>query len=395
MPTPVERCLSIHDLQQHAQRYLPRVIYDYLEGGADDEQCLGENVARIRAVKLRPRYLVDIGARSQQVAVFGQTFASPFGIGPMGMLGMVRNDADLVLARVARRNGLPFVLSGACNVTTEALAAAAPGSWLQYYPCKSTQMEADLLERAAAAGIGTLVVTVDVPLHSKRERNMRSGWVRPYKPTPAVMLEALKHPAWVARYLRHGLPVMRNIQPYAPPDTGARELTAFYASQVPARHQWPLVTRLRAQWKGNLVLKGILSPEDAELAARHGVDGLIVSNHGGRQLDRSIAAIDALPEVVAAAGKQLVVMFDSGIRRGSDIAVALGLGARLCFIGRAAGYGVAAFGEAGAQRAVDILRAELDLTLGQIGCPDAADLGPRFLHRVHRASAETCGATNP
>lgn len=376
--TPAQ-CLSIADLQRQARRYLPRVIYDYLEGGADDEEALARNERRLRTHLLRPRYLVDISSRSQQVTVFGKTYGSPFGIGPMGMLGMVRHQGDLLLAETAHRNGLPFVLSGASNATTEAIAEKAPGAWLQYYPCKDAKIEADLLRRAAASGIETLVVTVDVPLHAKRERNMRSGWVRPYKPTPAVILESLRHPAWVARYLRNGLPVMENVLPYAPAGIGARELTSFYASQVPTPHRWSLVERLRQQWTGHLVLKGILSAEDAQHAATLGVDGVIVSNHGGRQLDRGVAAIDALPEVVAAVGKRMVVMFDSGIRRGSDIAVALCLGARLCFVGRAAGYGLAAHGAAGAQRAVEILRAELDLTLGQIGCPNAADLAHDFL----------------
>jgi len=379
MADKVQRCLSINDLQARARRYLPRVIYDYLEGGADDEQCLAENPARLRRHRLRPRYLVDISARSQQVSVFGQDYRSPFGISPMGMLGMVRHDGDLLLARVAARSGIPFILSGASNAAIETVARDAPGSWLQFYPCKDLEIERDILARAARAGIRTLVVAVDVPLHSKRERNIRSGWVRPYKPSPAVILESLRHPAWVAGYLRRGIPAMQNFLPYAPASISARELTSFYASQVPAPHQWPMVERLRRQWTGSLVLKGVLTAEDARLAAAAGVDGLIVSNHGGRQLDRSVAAIDALPEVVDAVGRQLVVMFDSGIRRGSDIAVALSLGARLCFAGRAAAYGLAAFGAQGAQRAVDILRTELDLTLGQIGCPDVNELGPRFL----------------
>lgn len=395
----VDKCLSIQDLQRQARRYLPRVIYDYLEGGADDEHALEENLRQLRAHKLLPRYLVDVGERTQSVSVFGRTYSSPFGVGPMGMLGMVRGDGDLLLARAAHKSGIPFVLSGASNATVEEVAQAAPGSWLNYYPCKDPQIERNLLERAAASGIETLVVTVDVPLHAKRERNMRSGWVRPYKPTAAVILESLRHPAWVAAYLRRGLPVMGNIQRYAPAGTRARELTSFYASQVPTRHQWSLVARLRDQWRGNLVLKGILAPQDAQRAAREGANGVIVSNHGGRQLDRTVAAIDALPEVVAAAGRQLVVMFDSGIRRGSDVAVALALGAQLCFIGRAAAYGLAAYGQAGGQRAIDILRSELDLTLGQIGCPDVRELNASNLwtptyQRDRPAPAPLPGAAN-
>ncbi len=379
MPTNASKCLSIGDLQRQARKYLPRVIHDYLEGGADDEECLNENVDRLRRWKLRPRYLVDISERSHRVTVFGRTWSAPFGVAPMGMLGMVRHDGDLLLAQVAHEAGLPFILSGASNVSIERICAQAPGSWLNFYPCKDLDIERQLLDRAAVAGMEALVVTVDVPLHAKRERNMRSGWVRPYKPTPAVMAEAATHPAWVLNYLRHGIPVMENFQPYAPPGTSPRDLTAFYASQVPTGHGWPMIQRLRDRWKGRLVLKGILAPEDAERAAALGADGVLVSNHGGRQLDRSIAAIDALPGVVAAVGDRMTVMFDSGIRRGSDIAVAMSLGARMCFVGRAAGYGLAAHGQAGARRALDILRTELDLVLGQMGCPDVRDLGTSFL----------------
>lgn len=375
----MKKTLNVADLQRQARRYLPRVIYDYLEGGADDEYALSENERRIHDVKLLPHYLVDISSRSHQVSVFGKTYAEPFGIAPMGMLGMVRKDGDLLLASVAHEKQIPFVLSGASNASIEKAARACPGTWLNFYPCKDSRIEQDLLKRAKAAGIETLVVTVDVPIHSKRERNIRSGWVRPYKPTPAVVLEALRHPSWVAGYLRHGLPVMENFLPYAPAGIDARGLTAFYASEVPTRHDWDMVGRLRQQWPGNLVLKGILHAGDARRAAQAGVDGVIVSNHGGRQLDRSVAPIDALPRIVDAVGNQVVVMYDSGVRRGADMIVALSLGARLCFAGRAAAYGLAAAGMDGARRAVEILRGELDIALGQIGCADVAELNRGFL----------------
>lgn len=402
MASKASRCLSIEDLKSRARAYLPRVIYDYLEGGTDDEEALGENHHRLRRLKLRPRYLIDVSSRSQAVTLFGQSYASPIGISPMGMLSMIRNDGDLVLAKVAAASGIPFILSGASNVSIERIAEQAPGSWLQFYPCRQLAMERDLLNRAASAGMATLVVTVDVPVLSKRERNIRSGWVRPYKPSLAVVLESLRHPAWVARYLRHGLPMMENFLPYAPPGTGARALTSFYAAQVPTLQHWPMIERLREQWKGKLVLKGILAAEDASLAAAAGVDGVIVSNHGGRQLDRGMAAIDALPEVVAAVGHKMVVMFDSGIRRGSDIAVALTLGAKMCFMGRGAAYGLAAFGAPGAQRAVDILKSELDLALGQLGCPSVTELDARFLwnhpggasRAAHASTRQTAPASN-
>lgn len=375
----MKKILNVADLQGRARRYLPRVIYDYLEGGADDEYALSENEKRIRDIKLLPHYLVDISSRSHQVQIFGKTYAEPFGIAPMGMLGMVRKDGDLLLASVAHEKRIPFILSGASNASIEQAAQTCPGAWLNFYPCKNPRIEQDLLRRATQAGIETLVVTVDVPIHSKRERNIRSGWVRPYKPTPAVILESLRHPSWVADYLRHGLPVMKNFLPYAPAGIDARGLTAFYAGEVPTRHGWDMVARLREQWPGNLVLKGILHADDARRAAQAGVDGIIVSNHGGRQLDRSVAPIDALPRIADAVGGRIAVMYDSGVRRGADLVVALSLGARLCFTGRAAAYGLAAAGMDGARRAVEILRGELDITLGQIGCADVAALNRDFL----------------
>lgn len=382
MSTTLPRCLNIRDLQARARRRLPRVIFDYLEGGADDEGCLAHNEQRLQAHRLRPRYLVDVAERTQHLTVFGHRYAAPIGIGPMGMMGMVCDDGDLRLAEAAHEAQLPFVLSGASNASIERVARAAPGSWLQFYPCASDAIEAGLLARARDAGLQTLVVTVDVPLHSKRERNIRSGWVRPYKPTLPVMIEALRHPAWVASYLRRGLPMMENFAPYAAAGTGPRELTAFYASQVPTRHGWPLLQRLRERWHGSLVVKGLLAAEDAERAAALGVDGVLVSNHGGRQLDRSVAAIDALPAIAAAVGARMVVMYDSGIRRGADVAVALSLGARLCFVGRAAAYGLAAYGQPGVRRALDILRAELDQVMGQCGCVDLSDLNPALLATI-------------
>jgi len=373
--------LSIDDLRKMARRRLPRVIYDYLEGGAEDEMCLDTNAAAFARQRFLPRYLVDISRRDQSVTLFGETYASPFGIGPTGMIAMVRPDADLLLARAAADADIPFVISGASTASIEDLARVAPRSWYQHYPCKDPAITADLLRRCAAAGLKTLVVTVDVPLHSKRERNVRSGWVRPYKPTPAVMAEAIRHPGWVIDYLRTGLPFMENYRAYAPPGTGARALTSFYADQVPTPHSWQMVASLRDAWKGTLVLKGICHPDDAARAAELGVDGVIVSNHGGRQLDRAAATIDLLPEVVAAVGERMTVMVDSGIRRGADVAASLCHGARFTFVGRATSYGVAVAGYDGARKAIDILKRELDLACGQIGCPRASDLDARFLAR--------------
>jgi L-lactate dehydrogenase (cytochrome)/(S)-mandelate dehydrogenase len=373
------KALSIEDLRKIAKVRLPKVIYDYLEGGAEDEVCIAANESAFARHRLIPRYLVDISQRNQSVELFGQTYASPFGIAPTGMIAMVRPHADLMLAEAAAEADVPFVISGASTASIEEVARIAPKSWYQHYPCRDAGITTDLLRRVADAGLSTLVVTVDVPLHSKRERNIRSGWVRPYKPTLAVMLESSRHPRWVIDYLRSGLPFMENYRKYAPPGTSARDLTSFYAGQVPTIQSWGAIEKIRREWSGILVLKGIMHPDDAAQALRAGIDGIIVSNHGGRQLDRAAAPIDMLPGIVDAVGERLTVMLDSGIRRGADIATAMCLGARYTFVGRAPAYGVAANGTAGALKALRILRSELDLVCGQIGCPSAAALNPAYL----------------
>lgn len=389
----LSKALSIDDLRRLAKVRLPRVIFDYLEGGAEDERCLSSNEAAFSRRKFVPRYLVDITRRDQSVNLFGQTYASPFGIAPMGMIAMVRPGADLMLARAAAQADVPFVLSGASTASIEDVARIAPKSWYQHYPCQDDRIADDLFKRVADAGLKTLVVTVDVPLHSKRERNIRSGWVRPYKPTLPVILESVRHPAWVIDYLKTGLPFMENYRRYAPPGTSARDLTSFYAKQVPTLHAWPLVEKIRRAWGGTLVLKGILHPDDAVLAANAGVDGIIVSNHGGRQLDRAVAPVDVLPEIVAAAGTRTTVMLDSGIRRGADVAAALCLGAKFTFAGRAPAYGVSVGGVQGALRALAILRHELDLVCGQLGCPNAPDLNEACLRTSGAEPFAVRGAT--
>lgn len=374
-----EKYLNTFDLQDEARSYLPKVIYDYLEGGADDEYCLAENSDALRKYKFLPRYLVDASKRDQSVNLFGEVYSSPFGVAPMGALSIVRKNADITLVSCASKNGIPFILSGASHASMESVSASAPGSWIQFYPCKDLDIENDLLARAWKCGARNLVVTVDVPLHSKRERSIKSGWVRPYKPNAAILWDAMKHPVWSLRYAKNGLPTMENFVPYAKPGSDAREVSNFFGSQIPGKQGVDLIERIRGKWKGHLIVKGILSDVDAAELVKLGVDGIIVSNHGGRQLDRSISAIDALPAVVRAVGDRVTVMYDSGLRRGSDIVLALCLGAKFCFAGRPFAYGLAAFGGAGVQRTIDIFRGEVDLIMAQIGACTIDSLNPHLV----------------
>ena len=377
---PVDKEISIRDLKEAARRRLPRIIFDYIEGGAEDETCVDRNRAALDRLEILPRYLRDVSQVNQQVDLFGRRYASPFGIAPMGMTAITRRDADLLLASAAHQANLPFVLSGASNSSIEKVAAVAPTAWYQLYVPRDEEIRRDLIRRVAAAGLETLVVTIDVPIYSKRERDIRNGWVRPYNPTFRAKLEALRHPGWIAQYLRYGIPYLENWQVYGRPGMSAIEVAGVYAAQAFAVQTWDIVKRIRDEWSGNLVLKGILHPQDAELAIDVGAQGIIVSNHGGRQFDRAPAPAAMFPAVHAAVRERIPVMIDSGIARGSDIVATMAMGAAFTFIGRAALYAVAAYGQAGVARAIAILQQEMTLTLATMGCPDVRELDSGYLH---------------
>jgi (S)-mandelate dehydrogenase len=252
-------------------------------------------------------------------------------------------------------------------------------TWYQLYAARDRKISEDMIRRARDAGLSTLVLTVDVPVSSKRERNVRNGFELPLKLKWSKSLEALMHPLWIAGYLRRGIPRFDNWAPYAEPGASAKAIAAFVARQIPCSVTWRDLENFRRLWPRHLVVKGIMHPDDAVRAAQIGIDGIMVSNHGGRQLDQAPAALDMLPAICAAVGDKMAVMLDSGVRRGADILTALCLGARFVFVGRATLYGAAAGGLPGAQKAIGILRKEIDLVMGQIGCPSLDGLGPGFL----------------
>jgi L-lactate dehydrogenase (cytochrome)/(S)-mandelate dehydrogenase len=252
-----------------------------------------------------------------------------------------------------------------------------------------------MIRRARDANLSTLVLTVDVPVSSKRERNVRNGFELPLKLKWSKSLEALMHPLWIADYLRRGIPRFDNWAPYAAPGASAKEIAAFVARQIPCSVTWRDLEEFRRLWPRRLVIKGIMHPDDAVEAARIGVDGIMVSNHGGRQLDQAPSALEVLPAICAAVGDKLTVMLDSGVRRGGDILTALCLGARFVFVGRATLYGTAAGGFSGAQKAIDILRKEIDLVMGQIGCPSLEGIGPGFLLKPDAPALRTAERAEP
>ena len=381
----MKTAISISDLREQARARLPKVLFDWIDGGAGDERGLRENEAAFDAYRFLPRYMLDVSERSQRKVLFGEAYRSPFGIAPTGYAGIFRPKADLILAEAAQRANIPFILSGSSVSSIEDAARAVPdGFWFQLYAAAEVAITTDLIARAHRAGCKVLVVTIDIPIAGKRERDLRNGFEFPLRMTPRLLWDGICHPAWSLDYLRSGgLPVMDNWARYAPPGSSAVQVAEFTNVHAYSVQTWDHLRLFRDLWPGKLVVKGVMHPRDAEQAVRLGADGLYASNHGGRQYDRSVAALAMLPVLREAVGPDIPLMVDGGVRRGSDILAALCLGADFVFAGRPTLYGVAARGQAGADQAIEILRGELDNLMGQIGCLDldAADLGDFLHHR--------------
>jgi (S)-mandelate dehydrogenase len=381
----LSQAYNIDDLRRMARRCLPRVAWDYLERGAEDDLTMTANRKALERIAFRPRTLVDVSGRSLQHTLFGKTYTAPFGIAPTGAAGLYCHDADVALARAAAAAGVPFVLSTASFVAMERVAREAAGNkWFQLYMSKDRAAAERLVKRALAAGFEALVVTTDVPVGANREYNLRNGFAIPFRINARNVVDGLLHPRWLTRVflktlLTDGIPRFRNVDSEEGGRIVSKDLSAFRARRDAL--DWSDIAWLRTIWPHKLLVKGILVAGDARLALANGADGVVVSNHGGRQLDGARAAIDALPEIVEAVGGKMAVLFDSGVRRGADIVKALALGSDFVFFGRATLYGASVGGEAGVTRALEILRSETDRVMALIGCGRVADLGRDYLER--------------
>jgi (S)-mandelate dehydrogenase len=382
--------VNIEDLHQLAKKRLPKIAFDFIEGGVEDESALETNRAAFHKHQLLSRYLVDVSKRDQSQTVFGRKFNSPFGISPTGTAGLFRRGADLMLAEAARDANVPYIMSGGSNHSMEAAAKVAPHhTWYQLYAARDKSISEDLVRRAADCGLETLVLTVDVPVRPRRERNIRNGfaairgtWLKAaLSLKPAVLAEAMQHPGWIWEYVRHGgTPSMDNWTRYAPPGSNVDQVIDMWNANTPAHSQtWKELETYRKLFPRNIVVKGLMNPADATRAADIGCEGVLVSNHGGRQLDQAPGSLDVLPAMKAAVGDRMTLLLDSGVRRGADILIALCLGAKMCTFGRPTLYGAVAGGLDGVRLAIDIFRTEIDLVMGQIGCPSLDQLGPDFL----------------
>jgi L-lactate dehydrogenase (cytochrome) len=380
----LDRALTIDDLRRLARRRLPRAVFDFVEGGAGDERTVTRNRAAFERLLFRPRVFVDVSKREQATVVLGERVSTPVLVSPTGMAGLCWPKGEVAAARAAQDAGTIYTLSTHSSCSIEEVAAGAPGPlWFQLYVWQNRDLTRSFVDRARAAGYRALVLTVDVPIISRRERDLRNGFTIPPRITVRNALDTLRRVGWMRRVLLGPRLTLANLvgAPGAP-RADIVTLGGVAHRQVDPSVAWADLAWFRSLWQGPLVVKGVLTTADARRAADHGVDGLIVSNHGGRQLDGTPASVEALPEIANAVGDRIEVLLDGGVRRGADVVRALALGARAVMIGRPYLYGLAVGGTAGVRRALDILAGEVDHTLALVGVPRVGDLDRTVVRRA-------------
>lgn len=384
LPARLRPILCLDDFEAAARRHLPRPIFGYIAGAAETNRSYRDNREVFDELGFVPRTLVDVSHRSTTCTLMGEVWSAPFGLAPMGICALSSYRGDLVLARAAAAGGVPMIMSGSSLIRLEEVAQASPKAWFQAYLPGDVDRIRALVARVARAGFRTLVVTVDVPVAANRENNVRTGFSTPLRPSLRLAWDGLTHPRWLlgtfARTLvNHGMPHFENNEAVR----GAPIVSQQVARDFSDRGQlnWDHLRLVRELWPARLVVKGILHPEDARLAARLGVQGIIVSNHGGRQLDGAVSPMRVLPDIVAAC-PDVAVMMDSGVRRGSDVLKALALGARFVFVGRPFAYAAAVGGHAGVQHAIGLLGQEVSRNMAMLGINRLDELDAAMhLHR--------------
>ncbi|MES1202662.1 MAG: L-lactate dehydrogenase [Pseudomonadota bacterium] len=373
---------NVMDFREAARRKLPRLLFDYIDGGSYDEVTLRRNVADMSAIGLRQRVMRDVSSLALETELFGQKMSMPVGLGPVGFSGMYAHRGEVQAARAAHAAGVPFCLStlSICDVEEVSRDSRQP-IWFQFYMIKDRGFMRALLEKVQACGTPVLVFTVDLPVTGSRYRDMRGGISAP--PTLPVLLsrywQGISHPSWLWNVQFTGGPhIFGNVAPAVKSRTiGA--FAAWVAANFDASLTWKHIDWIRENWKGPIVLKGVLDPDDAKQAVAAGVDGIVVSNHGGRQLDGARSSISALPGIVDAVQGDLPILFDGGVRSGLDVLRALATGAQACLLGRAWAYSLAANGQAGVAQMLSIIRAELQVAMALTGCTDVRKAGRDLL----------------
>jgi len=365
---------SVADFRTLAKRRIPRFAFDYLDGGAGDEIGLRRNIEAFDALKLMPRMLVNVEKIDLSTTFFGRTWKMPFATAPIGAGGIMWPGGEEAIARAAVDAGIPYTnATPACISLERVREIAGDNAWFQLYVGRAEPMVEDLVNRAEAAGYDVMFVTVDVPVPPRRLRDLKNHFTMPFAWSPSVIWQLVQRPRWSIGTLLNGIPRFANMERYAP-IKGVQPMARYMSSQVTGKFDWESLKRLRDRWKGRIVPKGLMSVEDCLKAKEIGCDGIVVSNHGGRQLGSLPSSIEVLPAIRAAVGKDFPLIVDSGIRSGEHIVKALASGADFCLLGRAVVYSVAAMGKPGPKMALDLLRAEMEQVLGQIGYPNLAEL---------------------
>ncbi|AWG22025.1 alpha-hydroxy-acid oxidizing enzyme [Flavobacterium faecale] len=365
---------SIDDLRNKAQKKIPRFAFEYLDGGCNEDVNLHRNTSELRDVQLKPNYLRNHNGSSMKTKLFGIEYDAPFGIAPVGLQGLMWPNATEILAKAAFEHNVPFVLSTVTTSNIERISEITEGkSWFQLYHPAKDALRDDLIKRAAAAECPVLVILCDVPTFGCRPRDVRNGLAMPPKMSVANILQVMGKPEWAIQTLIHGQPGFANLLPYMPKGLDLKQLGKFMNDTFSGRLNEAKIKPIRDMWKGKLVLKGVASEEDIEEAIRLGIDGVIVSNHGGRQLDAGESSINSLKRLVAKYGDQIEIMMDSGVRSGPDVARAMACGAKFTFMGRSFMYGVAALGKKGGNHTMSLLKTELQQVMEQLNCATVED----------------------
>jgi L-lactate dehydrogenase (cytochrome) len=384
VPRQLRRYLSLDDFEATARRRLPKFLYGYISGAVETDAALRDNRRALDEYGFVPRVLNDVSGRDQTTTLFGKTYAAPFGIPPMGSAALCAYRGDIVLARAAAAMGVPMCLSASSLIKLEDVRRENPAAWYQAYLAGDPARIEPLVDRVAEAGYDTFVVTADVPVPPNRENNIRNGFQVPLAITPQIAWDIATHPHWLfgiwsRTLMNYGMPHFENMDAMRGPPVLAKNLMR----NIGKRDQlaWKHVELIRKRWKGKLVVKGLIAPADARIARESGVDGVLVSNHGGRQLDHTVSSLRTLPEIAAEAGG-MTVMVDGGIRRGTDVLKALALGADFVFVGRPFLYAAVIAGEAGVRRALTLLRDEVDRDMALLGIRSIGEITPEMVRKL-------------
>lgn len=365
---------GIDDLIKQAKRKIPRFAFEYLDGGCNEDVNLHKNTSELREVELQPYYLTKHSGSDMKTELFGQTYDAPFGIAPVGLQGLMWPNAPEILALAAFKHNIPFILSTVTTSSIERVSELTQGrAWFQLYHPADNDIRDSIIKRAEAAQCPVLVILCDVPTFGYRPRDIRNGLAMPPRMTLQNIIQIMGKPEWAIRTLIHGQPGFANMKPYMPKGLNMKQLGAYMNKTFSGRLNEEKIAPIRDMWKGKLVLKGVASPEDAEMAMRLGLDGIIVSNHGGRQLDAGQSSIKSLAPIINKYKGKMKIMIDSGLRSGPDVARAMASGADFTFMGRTFMYGVSALGNEGGNHTISILKTQLQQVMEQICCTTTVD----------------------